>query len=205
MLLSTSELNRALMSSLGERSVPASLFASAIEYHVLATSAPLKSDASVTAPALPSTPLVESQGVSGSKLAATRIVTLSGRYAPQMRPAAVNTLMRCWPSVVPGLPPIGDTGVGSLKPSPAPSRLTRTKLAAWAEVEKRSAAPRARRMRRMLFLLPDGCRQEFPGRGRVGSAVRDEAAARVAPCDRVRLELPVEVNDLAAAREALRL
>ncbi len=117
MLLSTLELNWAVMSPVpGARSDPESLFPSAIGYHVLAMSAPEKSEITEAAPALPRTPLVESQGVSGSNVASTSMVTWLGRMEPQIRPA-------------PGLPPMGETGVGSLTPSPAPSLFTRRNVA----------------------------------------------------------------------------
>src|SRR5262249_49222655 len=35
-----------------------------------------------------------------------------------------NAMSRCWPTVVPGLPPTGAAGVGSLKPSPGALTLT---------------------------------------------------------------------------------
>src|SRR4051794_26133069 len=41
-------------------------------------------------------------------------------------------MIRCSPTVAPALPPTGVAGVGSLKPTPGRSVLTRTKLAAWA-------------------------------------------------------------------------
>ena len=41
-----------------------------------------------------------------------------------------NALRRCWPSVVPGLPPTGAAGVGSLKPTPAALPLTMVIVAA---------------------------------------------------------------------------
>ncbi len=132
-LLSTLELNWAEMSLVeGARSVPASLFARAIEYHVFAMGAPVKSESMEIAPALPRTPPVASQGVKGSKLAWTRIVTVLGKIVPQMLQAVRKTFRRCSPRVVPGLPPTGAAGVVSLKPSPVLSRLIRTKLAACA-------------------------------------------------------------------------
>src|SRR5205823_15003502 len=48
------------------------------------------------------------------------------RMPPQMLAACWKQLSRCCPTVVPGLPPTGAAAVGSLKPSPAPSRLMMT-------------------------------------------------------------------------------
>jgi hypothetical protein len=50
----------------------------------------------------------------------------------QMFAAYSKTFRRCWPSVVPLLPPTGAVGVGSLKPSPGPSVLT-TMIWPWAK------------------------------------------------------------------------
>jgi hypothetical protein len=82
---------------------------------------------------LPSTAVVEVQ-VSGSKFESTLIRTELGRIEPQTDAAWLNTLSRCAPRVVPGLPPIGGTTVGSLKPSPAPSLLTIWIVAAETDV-----------------------------------------------------------------------
>ncbi len=69
-------------------------------------------------PAEPSTAWVALQD-SGKSLAKTTMVAVLFNCAPQMLAAAWNALRRCWPSVVPGLPPTGAAGVGSLKPTPA--------------------------------------------------------------------------------------
>src|SRR5436305_5275815 len=52
------------------------------------------------------------------------------RIEPQTFAANWKTLSACWPRVVPGLPPTGATGVGSLKPTPGPLTLTMMMLAA---------------------------------------------------------------------------
>src|ERR1051325_3192922 len=73
-------------------------------------------------PAAPSTALVALQ-VSGLNCAWMLIGTAEVRMPAQMAAACVKQLSRCWPMVVPGLPPTGAAGVASLNPSPAPSRL----------------------------------------------------------------------------------
>src|ERR1044072_9370511 len=73
-------------------------------------------------PAAPSTGLVALQ-VSGLNCAWMLIGTAEVRMPAQMAAACVKQLSRCWPMVVPGLPPTGAAGVASLNPSPAPSRL----------------------------------------------------------------------------------
>jgi hypothetical protein len=57
--------------------------------------------------------------VNGSIVASTTIVGTLFNCAPQTFAAAWNAFRRCWPRVVPGLPPTGAAGVGSLKPTPA--------------------------------------------------------------------------------------
>src|SRR5947209_7504920 len=58
------------------------------------------------------------------------MVTGLSRIEPQTLAANWKTLSACWPRVVPGLPPTGATGVGSLKPTPGALTLTMTMLAA---------------------------------------------------------------------------
>src|SRR5437867_9965575 len=119
-----SELNWATMSDVeGSRSSPASLLASAWWYQVFSNGALGKLAWIVLGPALPSTALEPSQS-SGSKFESTRISTLLGSRLPQMLAAYWKTYRRCSPTVVPGLPPTGVAGVGSLNPSPGPSRFT---------------------------------------------------------------------------------
>src|SRR4051812_10793727 len=98
-------------------STPASLLASAPGYQVLTRGALGKSLKISSAPAEPSTAPVSSQG-RGSKVAATRIGTGLVRVAPQIFAACWKAYRRCSPRVVPGLPPTGGAGVGSLKPTP---------------------------------------------------------------------------------------
>src|SRR5436853_7616750 len=101
------ELKVAEMSApAGSRSVPESLLASATWYQVPANVAPEKSRSTLTAPALPSTPLVAVQE-SGSNFAFTTIVTLSWSSDPQILAAFWKTYRRWAPTVVPGFPPTG--------------------------------------------------------------------------------------------------
>src|SRR6185503_11368865 len=92
----------------------------------------------VVGPALPSTALVASHA-SGLNWDDTVIVTELGRMLPQIAAACWNTNSRCWPSVVPGLPPTGARAVASLNPSPAPSLFTIVIVAASAPWKWRSA------------------------------------------------------------------
>src|SRR5262245_50538148 len=73
-------------------------------------------------PADPSTADVALQE-SASNVAFTLISTLLSSVEPQRLAAVWKAMSRCWPIVIPGLPPMGAAGVGSLKPSPAPSEL----------------------------------------------------------------------------------
>src|SRR5471030_1618821 len=115
-------LKRAMMDSVvGSRFCPASLLARAIGYQVPARGALGKSVNISVGPAAPRVAPFASQGVSGSKFARMTISTLLLRRAAQTAAAALKTLSRCWPRVVPVLPPTGVAGVVSLKPSPAPS------------------------------------------------------------------------------------
>src|SRR3569623_653769 len=100
-------------------------------YQVLARNGPaaLLSEKKV-GPALPSTPLPPPQGASGAKFAPTWMTSLLLSRAPHSEAAVWNRIRRCAPRVVPGLPPSGLFGVGSLKPSPGPSRFTITTTAA---------------------------------------------------------------------------
>src|SRR5689334_226672 len=93
------------------RSVPASAFARAAGYQVLATGAPAKSRCTLAAPAWPRTAELLLQ-VSAWKLAPTRITTVLFSTAPQRFAAYCMALKRCSPIVVPGLPPAGESGVG---------------------------------------------------------------------------------------------
>src|SRR5690349_12194802 len=79
--------------------------------------------------------------------------------AVQMSAACRNTFMRCWPSVVPVLPPMGAAGVVSLKPTPGRLPLTTMILPcanAGEAITPRASAAAARAVLkevRMLFLL----------------------------------------------------
>ncbi len=67
-----------------------------------------------------------------------------------------NAMRRCWPIVVPGLPPTGTAGVGSLKPSLGPSMLTMTMLAEpkAGTLTARASTARARKENsRTLFFM----------------------------------------------------
>src|SRR5262245_35806498 len=101
------------------------------------------------------------------------IVDVLFSCAPQTLAAAWNALRRCWPSVVPGLPPTGAAGVGSLNPTPAalPFWITivaAPKLDALNETSI-SAAQLVSHARRQcsvrMFHLPRGClcALVFPG------------------------------------------
>src|SRR4051812_28888066 len=110
--------------------------ASAAWYHVSAASAlpPLAGgmfEKYHSAFAAPSTADVELHG-NGVKNAMTRMGCVLCSVPPHFWAAAWNTLSACWPTVVPGLPPTGAAGVGSLKPSPAGSPLTTMICAAHA-------------------------------------------------------------------------
>src|SRR4051812_8944713 len=61
-------------------------------------------------------------------------------------------MMRCWPTVVPELPPTGAAGVGSLKPTPSGSVLTRTKLADCAPMEATARTAPARSALKEVFM-----------------------------------------------------
>src|SRR5436190_18024929 len=61
---------------------------------------------------------------SGSKLAWIWMSALLSSAAPHKSAANWNAIRRCCPFVLPGLPPTGATGVGSLNPSLGPSALT---------------------------------------------------------------------------------
>ena len=63
-------------------------------------------------------------------LLSTKIVWLLSSSAAQISAACWNAMSRCWPRVVPVLPPTGTAGVGSLNPSPGPSALMISMVAA---------------------------------------------------------------------------
>ena len=136
----TFELNRAMMwpGAVGARSRPAILFASATTYQVFGSGAFVKPCTLVEGPAAPSVPVAAVQS-RGSKVALMRISTSLSIRAPQSSAAFWKALNRCWPIVVPVLPPTGVAGVASLNPTPAALALTIVMRAAAAS----GAAPRA--------------------------------------------------------------
>src|SRR5262249_16385485 len=113
------ELNLARIPGVaGSRFVPKIAEACALLYQVPGNGAPVKSRKTSVGPALPKTAEAAVQ-VRGSKVERIRVVGRLFRVEAEMLAANWNALRRCWPSVVPGLPPTGATGVGSLKPTPA--------------------------------------------------------------------------------------
>src|SRR5579859_2450470 len=135
----------------GSRSPPDSALASAAGYHVPGTLAPAKSAKSLCGPPSPSTAELSSQLSAFQVTSAVMAGTLS-RVAPHLLAAAWTAISLCCPSVVPELPPTGDTGVGSLKPTPAGSPFWITTVAppCTAEgVRDANANTRSAEMRRL--------------------------------------------------------
>src|SRR5947209_18391260 len=83
------------------------------------------------------------------------MVTGLSRIEPQTLAAYWKTFRACWPTVVPGLPPTGAAGVGSLKPTPGALTLTMTMLAApkTGPVSSRASAKRPRSLVVFMVLL----------------------------------------------------
>src|SRR4029077_10025664 len=104
------------------RSEPASLLASAMWYQKFWNSNAALFALTWIGPAEPSVAEVAVH-VSGLNAAWMLMGTDEVRIEPQMVAALLKQLSRCWPTVVPGLPPTGAAGVRSLNPSPAPSVL----------------------------------------------------------------------------------
>src|SRR5262245_59664454 len=129
--------------------------------------------------------------------------------APHTSAANWKAISRCWPLVVPGLPPTGAAGVGSLKPSFGPSALTTVMCALAAEragIARRSAPASASGTMRvaeivMALLLPVrlGLLSE-EGHGGVhgADAFHVGRAIRVGPADQHMIE-PVQLNERGAA------
>src|SRR6187455_2837088 len=143
-----------MSSTPGSRSTPSSFSESAAEYQV-AGLPPVTSRHTSVAPAEPSVAPVAVQ-VSGSNVARMLTGTVLVSVEPQMLAAYWNAMRRCWPSVVPGLPPTGATGVGSLNPTPAALPLTMTSVAAACTAGAAANAPSvaaARAMSRSFILL----------------------------------------------------
>src|SRR5213082_1183834 len=109
-------------------------------------------------------------------------------------------MRRCSPTVVPELPPTGVAGVGSLKPAPAGSVLTRMKLAACAPMEATASTAPARSALKEVFmglLLRLGV-----GGGGSGLAVMDHELAVGAAGDHDAVEVVDRAADRGAAVRA---
>ena len=113
-------LNLALISGLGLESLPDRAFARAAGYQVAENGAFGKFCRKLTGDAAPRVPEVVVQP-SASQLARIVIVGPLVSDAPQTFAANWKAFRRCWPSVVPGLPPTGATAVASLNPVPGAS------------------------------------------------------------------------------------
>lgn len=113
-------LNLAPISGLTLESLPAKALARAAGNQVLANGAFGKFCRRLVVPAEPSVAVVAVQP-RGSQLA--RIVMVGPLFSvwPQILAANWKAFSRCSPRVVPVFPPTGDTGVGSLNPTPAAS------------------------------------------------------------------------------------
>ena len=120
----TLRLNVAEISGFGLGSVPVSALARVPGYQTPGIGAPGKFRATLTGAADPRVPLVAVQAIVLDQLARTVIVGPLFSVAPQMFAAHWKAFSRCWPRVVPVLPPIGDAGVASLNPTPAASPLS---------------------------------------------------------------------------------
>ncbi len=127
----------------GARSPPAILLASATGYQVLRSSACGKLPKTWIVDAAPSVPVVAAQGRDW-KADWMLIVTGLSRIPPQRSAAYWKAMSRCWPTVVPELPPTGVAGVGSLKPAPGMLVLTMTISAAAKAGPASSSAARAK-------------------------------------------------------------
>src|SRR5258707_8990134 len=114
-------LNCARISTVaGSRSLPNSALASAAGYQVPGTLAPAKSCQALCAPVTPNSAESAAQLRAFQVTRAVMVGTLS-RVAPHLLAAAWIAIILCCPRVVPVLPPTGETGAGSLKPTPAES------------------------------------------------------------------------------------
>ena len=114
-------LNLARISGLeGFESAPARALPRAEGYHVPVKGAFAKFCRKLTGAADPRVPEVAVQG-SASQLARIVIVGPLVSVAPQTFAANWKAFSRCWPRVVPLLPPTGAAGVLSLNPVPGAS------------------------------------------------------------------------------------
>src|SRR5262245_55656696 len=157
------------------------------------------------APAAPST-----LGPSGSKLAWIVISALLSSDAPHRSAANWNAIRRCCPFVVPGLPPTGAAGVGSLKPSFGPSALTTVMCALAMEragIARRSAPASASGAIRvmevvMALLLPARLgllREEGDGAVHGAHALHVDGAVLVRSADQDVIESG-QLHERGAAR-----
>src|SRR3954469_23419378 len=156
------------------------------------------------APAAPST-----LAPSGSKLAWIWMSMLLSSDVPHRSAANWNAISRCCPLVMPGLPPTGGTGVGSLNPSFGPSALTTVMCApaaAGVGIATTAAAKSRGRMRVMVsfiaLLLP--ARLGLLGEERhcildAADALHVHGAVLVRPADQDVIE-PFQLYQRSAAR-----
>src|ERR1044071_1649154 len=105
------ELNCALISAVPPwTSVPLGALGTAVEYQVPGKGALGKSRAMPTEPAWARVAPLASHG-SAAQLALMTMGTSLLRVAPQRLAANWKAFRRCWPTVVPVLPPAGEAGV----------------------------------------------------------------------------------------------
>src|SRR5205823_2841175 len=109
-------LNRARISVVAlSRSRPTNALARAAGYQVFGTRAPAKSRHMVRGPEAANAAELASQ-LRACQVTSTVTVGMLSRVAPHLLAAAWSAISLCSPNVVPGLPPTGLTGVGSLSP-----------------------------------------------------------------------------------------
>src|SRR5690349_17415542 len=130
--------------------------------------------ASVPLPAVQGRPANEPMTVMGTSLFST---------LPQSWSARLYAMMRCWPTVVPGLPPTGVAGVGSLKPTPGPSRLMRIMSAAWAGTTEATPSRAPAQSALKDFFMGLFLREVLRGGGVLVAVADHQLAARVARGD----------------------
>ena len=145
-------LNLALISGLGLESLPDSALARAAGYQVAENGAFGKFCRKLTGEAAPRVPEVAVQP-SASQLARMVIVGPLVSVAPQTFAANWKAFKRCWPRVVPGLPPTGATDVGSLNPVPAASTSFRITTVACPEADEAATRLTASKTRRIESFL----------------------------------------------------
>src|SRR5215213_2505438 len=146
----TSGLNLALISGLEVfESTPESAFPRAVGYQVPVKGAFAKFCRKVTGAADPRVPEVAVQGMVLSQLARIVIFGPLVSVAPQIFAAAWKAFNRCWPRVVPLLPPTGATGVLSLNPVPGASTSFRISIVACPYAEDAATRLTASMMRKI--------------------------------------------------------